>query len=56
MKKLNFSHGHFTAFSVATFLTMADTMIDWNNRIYFGIFAFFISLTVSFIAQKIIKD
>lgn len=56
MKKLNFSHGLFTAFFVATILTMADTMIDWNNRIFFGIFAFFISLTVSFIAQKIIKD
>jgi hypothetical protein len=56
LKKLNFSQGMFTAFFVATILTMADTIIDWDSRIYFGSFAFFISLTVSFIARKIIED
>lgn len=56
MKKLNFQQAIMTALTVATVLTIADSIVDWSNRIYSGIFAFIVTLLTGFLAQKIIKD
>lgn len=54
--KFNFRQAIFIGFFVATIMTFARNIFDWENRIYIGIFAFIITIAVSFIAQKVIKD
>jgi hypothetical protein len=54
--KINFRQALFTGFFVATIMTFARNMFDWESGIYLGIFAFIVTLAVSFIAQKMIKD
>jgi ABC-type tungstate transport system substrate-binding protein len=55
-KKINFRQALFTGFFVATIIAVARNMFDWESGIYLGIFAFIVTLAVSFIAQKVIKD
>lgn len=54
--KFNFRQALFTGFFVATIMTFARNMFDWESGIYLGVFAFIVTLAVSFIAQKVIKD
>ncbi|MBT2681070.1 hypothetical protein J7E38_18935 [Bacillus sp. ISL-35] len=53
--KLNGAQGLFSAFFIATILTLTSG-IEWDNRFYHGFYAFIISLAVFFISKKIIKD
>ena len=55
-RKLNLQQVLFVSFFIATILTFANSMIDWENKIYSGFFAFIVSLAVISISQKIIKD
>ena len=54
--KLNIRQALFTGFFVATILTIANSIFNWENRIYAGIFAFIVSLAISFVSQKLIRD
>lgn len=53
--KLNIRQALFTGFFVATILTVANSIFTWENRIYAGFFAFFVSLAISFVSQKLIR-
>ena len=54
-RKLNLKQVLITSFLIATILTFANNMIEWENKIYSGIFAFIVSLAVFSISEKIFK-
>lgn len=51
-RKLNLQQVLFASFFIATILTFANNIIEWENKIYSGIFAFIVSLAVFSISQK----
>lgn len=55
-RKLNLKQVLITSFLIATILTFANNMIEWENKIYSGIFAFVVSLAVFSISEKILKN
>jgi hypothetical protein len=54
--KLNVRQALFSGFIIATILTFTNNMVDWDNKFYSWIFAFFVSLAVFYISQKLFKD
>jgi hypothetical protein len=55
-RKLNLKQVLIASFFIATILTFANNMIDWENKIYSGIFAFMVSLAVFSILEKMFND
>ncbi|MCM3729864.1 hypothetical protein M3226_30535 [Neobacillus cucumis] len=55
-KKLSIPQIIFTAFFVATFMTVSDSFIEWDNSIYHGIYAGILSIVGGVIAKVIFKD
>ena len=55
-KKLTIPQILLSAAILATIMTIADSMIEWEKKIHAGIFAFLTSIVAAKIAQLIIKD
>jgi hypothetical protein len=55
-RKLNLKQVLIASFFIATILTFTNNMIDWENKIYSGIFAFMVSLAVFSLLGKIFKN
>ncbi len=51
--KLTFPQILLAAAVVATVMTVADLFIDWEKRIYAGIFAFILTVIVFNVAERI---
>ncbi|MGV2938760.1 hypothetical protein AB5I83_04155 [Mesobacillus sp. LC4] len=55
-RKLNLKQVLIASFFIATVLTFANNMIDWENKIHSGIFAFIVSFAVFSISENIFKN
>ena len=54
-KKLTIPQILLSAAILATIMTIADSMIEWESKLYAGIFAFLTAIVAGKIAQLIIK-
>ena len=54
-KKLTIPQILLSAAILATIMTIADSMIEWESKLYAGIFAFLTAIAAAKIAQLIIK-
>ena len=54
-KKLTIPQILLSAAILATIMTIADSMIEWESKLYAGIFAFLTAIVAGMIAQLIIK-
>ncbi|KEZ50763.1 hypothetical protein [Metabacillus indicus] len=54
--KLNIPQTILMSFIAATVMTIANFLIDWNNRIYAGIFAGLTIIVCGILANLMIRD
>lgn len=54
--RLNIPQALFTAFFVATIVTVLNSIINWDNRLYAGILAFISTIIGTALSKVIIKD
>ena len=55
-KKLTIPQILLFAAITATIMTIADSMMEWESKMYAGVFAFLTAIVAAKIAQLIIKD
>ncbi len=54
--RLTFPQILLSAAVIATIMTVADSFIEWENKIYEWIFSFIIALSVFKIVRRLLKD
>ena len=54
--RLTFPQILLSAAVIATIMTVADSFIEWENKIYEWIFSFIIALSVFKIVRRLFKD